>query len=86
MEAGCSLASSITAEDIRMLRQKYPGVPIVTYVNTSAEVKAECDICCTSGNAVEIVESMESDTVLCIPDQYLAKWVAGQTAQWRWFP
>lgn len=81
MEAGCSLASSITAEDVRMLRQKYPGVPIVTYVNTSAEVKAECDICCTSGNAVEIVESMESDTVLCIPDQYLAKWVAGQTSK-----
>ncbi len=79
MEAGCSLADSITAEDVRLLRQKYPGVPIVTYVNTSAEVKAECDICCTSGNAVEIVESLDSDTVLCIPDQFLAKWVAGQT-------
>lgn len=81
MDAGCSLASSITAEDVRMLRQKYPGVPIVTYVNTSAEVKAECDICCTSGNAVEIIESLDSDTVLCIPDQYLAKWVAGQTSK-----
>lgn len=79
MEAGCSLASSITAEDVRLLRQKYPGVPIVTYVNTSAEVKAECDICCTSGNALEVIESLESDTVLCIPDQYLAKWIASQT-------
>lgn len=79
MEAGCSLAESITAEDVRNLRAAHPGVPIVTYVNTSAEVKAECDICCTSGNAVEIIESLESDTVLCIPDQFLAKWIAGQT-------
>ena len=79
MEAGCSLADSITAQDVRNLRAAHPGVPIVTYVNTSAEVKAECDICCTSGNAVEIIESLESDTVLCIPDQFLAKWVAGQT-------
>ena len=79
MKAGCSLAESITAQDVRNLRAAHPGVPIVTYVNTSAEVKAECDICCTSGNAVEIIESLESDTVLCIPDQFLAKWIAGQT-------
>tara|TARA_Y100001934_G_scaffold69038_1_gene85626 strand:+ start:407 stop:1462 length:1056 start_codon:yes stop_codon:yes gene_type:complete len=79
MDAGCSLASSITPEDVRLLRQKYPGVPIVTYVNTSADVKAECDICCTSGNALQVIESLESDTVLCIPDQYLAKWIASQT-------
>ena len=81
MEAGCSLASSITAADVRMLREAHPGVPIVTYVNTSAEVKAECDICCTSGNAVEIIESLESDTVLCIPDKYLANWISKQTSK-----
>tara|TARA_Y100000780_G_scaffold227226_1_gene242751 strand:- start:34466 stop:35539 length:1074 start_codon:yes stop_codon:yes gene_type:complete len=81
MEAGCSLASSITAADVRALREAHPGVPIVTYVNTSAEVKAECDICCTSGNAVEIIESLESDTVLCIPDQYLANWISKQTSK-----
>jgi quinolinate synthase len=79
MKAGCSLASSITGADVRMLREKYPGVPIVTYVNTSAEVKAESDICCTSSNALKIVESLESDTVLMIPDQYLAKNIAKQT-------
>lgn len=79
MQAGCSLASSITAADVRLLREKYPGVPIVTYVNTSAEVKAESDICCTSSNALAIVESFDSDTVLMIPDQYLAKNIARQT-------
>jgi quinolinate synthase len=79
MKAGCSLASSITAADVRLLRQKYPGVPIVTYVNTSADVKAESDICCTSSNALKIVESFDSDTVLMIPDQYLAKNIARQT-------
>lgn len=79
MKAGCSLASSITAADVRLLRQKFPGVPIVTYVNTSAEVKAESDICCTSSNALKIVESLESDTVLMIPDQYLARNIAKQT-------
>ncbi len=78
-EAGCSLADSITAEDVRGLREKYPGVPIVTYVNTSAAVKAECDICCTSSNAVKIVESLNSDRVLCIPDQHLADYVDSQT-------
>jgi quinolinate synthase len=79
LKAGCSLASSITAEDVRMLREAYPGVPIVTYVNTSAAVKAECDITCTSSNAVKVVESMNAPRVLLIPDQYLAKYVATQT-------
>ncbi len=79
LKAGCSLASSITAADVRLLRQKYPGVPIVTYVNTSADVKAESDICCTSSNALKIVESFESDTILMIPDQYLARNIAKQT-------
>ncbi len=79
MDAGCSLAESITAADVRALREANPGVPIVTYVNTSAEVKAECDICCTSSNAVKVVESLGVDKVLLIPDQYLAKYVATQT-------
>lgn len=79
MDAGCSLAESITAADIRLLRQRYPGVPVVTYVNTSAEVKAESDICCTSSNAVEVVESLGVDKVIFLPDQYLGKWVATQT-------
>jgi quinolinate synthase len=79
LQAGCSLAASITAHDVRLLREKYPGVPVVTYVNTSAAVKAESDICCTSSNAVQIVESLGSDRVLMIPDEYLAKWVATQT-------
>lgn len=79
MKAGCSLASSITAEDVRLLKKTYPGLPVVTYVNTSAEVKAESDICCTSSNAVQIVESLGVPKVLFLPDQYLAKWVASQT-------
>jgi quinolinate synthase len=78
-KAGCSLASSITAEDLRALRAAYPGVPVVTYVNTSAAVKAECDICCTSANAVQVVESLGAPRVLLIPDQYLARYVATQT-------
>ena len=77
--AGCSLAESITGADVRALREKHPGVPIVTYVNTTAEVKAECDICCTSGNAVEVVESLGTDSVIFLPDQYLASYVATQT-------
>ncbi len=77
--AGCSLAASITGADVRLLRERYPGVPVVTYVNTSADVKAESDICCTSSNAVEVVEAMGSDSVIFLPDQYLAKWVASQT-------
>ena len=79
MKAGCSLAESITGADVRLLRERYPGVPIVTYVNTSAEVKAESDICCTSANAVAVCESFGVDTVLCIPDEYLAQNVARQT-------
>jgi quinolinate synthase len=79
MKAGCSLADSITGADIRLLRERYPGVPVVTYVNTSAEVKAETDICCTSSNAVQVVESFGVDKVLCIPDEYLALNVAAQT-------
>ena len=77
--AGCSLAASITGADVRLLRERYPGVPVVTYVNTSAEVKSESDICCTSSNAVEVVESLGTDRVIFLPDQYLAKWVASQT-------
>ncbi len=77
--AGCSLAESITPEDVRALRERYPGVPVVTYVNTSAAVKAECDICCTSGNAVEVVESLGTDKVVFVPDEYLASYVAEQT-------
>jgi quinolinate synthase len=76
--AGCSLASSITAEDVRALRAAYPGVPVVTYVNTSAAVKAETDICCTSANAVKVVESLGVPRVLLIPDEYLARYVASQ--------
>src|SRR5262247_993658 len=77
--AGCSLAEAITAEDIRLLRERFPGVPVVTYVNTSAEVKAESDICCTSSNALEVVESLGAERVIFLPDEYLAKYVASQT-------
>lgn len=79
LRAGCSLAESITGDDIRRLREQYPGVPVVTYVNTSAEVKANSDICCTSGNAVKVVESLGVDRVLFLPDEYLASYVAQQT-------
>ncbi len=79
MKAGCSLAESITAKDVRLLREKHPNVPIITYVNSSAEVKAESDICCTSGNAVKIVNAMKEDTVLMIPDKYLAQYTQGHT-------
>src|SRR6187455_1876454 len=79
LRAGCSLAASITAADVRALREAYPGVPVVTYVNTSAEVKAESDICCTSANAVRVVESLGAPRVIMIPDEYLAKWVQTQT-------
>ncbi len=77
--AGCSLASSITGADVRLLRERFPGVPVVAYVNTSAEVKAEVDICCTSSNAVQVVESLGADRVIMVPDQYLARYVASQT-------
>lgn len=79
MEAGCSLAESITADGIEEMRAKYPGAPVVTYVNTTAEVKAASDICCTSSNALQIVNAMESDTVIMTPDQYLAQNVANQS-------
>ncbi len=79
LRAGCSLAEGITGADVRLLRERYPGVPVVTYVNTSAEVKAESDICCTSGNAVQVVESLGVPRVLFLPDQYLGRWVASQT-------
>ena len=79
LRAGCSLASSITGEDVRMLRERFPGVPAVAYVNTSADVKAEVDICCTSSNALQVVESLGADKVIFLPDQYLAKYVASQT-------
>jgi len=79
MQAGCSLAESITGEDVRMLKEKYPGVPVVSYVNTSADVKAESDICCTSANAVKIVESLGADKVIFLPDHYLANYVQKNT-------
>ena len=79
LRAGCSLAASITADDVRLIRERFPGVPIVTYVNTSAEVKAESDICCTSSNAVQVVESLGAERVIMLPDEYLAKYVASQT-------
>ena len=80
MNAGCSLSSSITGEDVRMLKQKYPGVPVVSYVNTSADVKAETDVCCTSANAVKVVESLKVKKVIFLPDEYLAKYVASNTS------
>ena len=79
MDAGCSLSSSVTGKDVRLLKEKYPGVPVVSYVNTSAEVKAETDICCTSANAVKIDESLGVKKVIFLPDDYLAKYVASQT-------
>jgi quinolinate synthase len=79
LQAGCSLAASITAEDVRLLRQRYPGAPVVTYVNTSAEVKAESDICCTSANAVQVVNSLGADRIIFLPDEYLGRYVASQT-------
>ena len=80
MDAGCSLSSSVTGKDVRLLKEKNPGVPDVSYVNTSAEVKAETDICCTSANAVKIVESLGVKKVIFLPDDYLAKYVASQTS------
>jgi quinolinate synthase len=77
--AGCSLAESITGEDVRLMRQRYPGVPVVTYVNSSAAVKAESDICCTSANALKIVESLGTDRVIMLPDEYLAQNTAART-------
>ncbi len=79
LKAGCSLASSITANDVRQMRKAYPGVPVITYVNTSAAVKAESDICCTSGNARMVVESLGVERVIMLPDEYLAKNIAAET-------
>lgn len=79
--AGCSLAASITADDVRELKSRYPGVPVVTYINTYADVKAETDICCTSSNAVDIVRQLDSDMVICLPDEFLAKNVARETGK-----
>jgi quinolinate synthase len=85
-KAGCSLAASITADDVRQLRAQFPGVPVVTYVNTYADVKAESDICCTSSNAAAVVESLGSDTVIFLPDEYLASNVARETGKHIIFP
>ncbi len=84
-KAGCSLAESITAQDIRNLKEKFPGVPVVTYVNTYAAVKAETDVCCTSGNAAAVVESLDADTLIFLPDEFLAKNVARQTGKHIFF-
>lgn len=85
-KAGCSLAESISAEDVRNLKKRFPGVPVVTYVNTYADVKAESDICCTSGNAVAVVESLKTDTIIFLPDEYLAANVAKETGKHIIFP
>lgn len=85
-KAGCSLAESITAEDVRNLRAKYPGVPVVTYINTYADVKAESDYCCTSGNAVKVVEAIGADQIIFLPDEYLASNVARETGKQIIFP
>ncbi len=84
--AGCSLASSITAADVRALRERFPGIPIVTYINTYADVKAECDICCTSGNAAKIVRELKSEKIIFLPDEYLARNVAAETGKTIIFP
>lgn len=81
LEAGCSLSESITVEDVKALKAKHPGVPVVAYINTEADIKAESDICCTSANAVKVVNSIESDTVIFIPDEYLGKNVQKETAK-----
>jgi len=85
-KAGCSLAASITADDVRALKARFPGVPVVSYVNTYADVKAESDICCTSSNAVAVVESLHADTVIFLPDEYLARNVARETGKHIIFP
>ncbi len=85
-KAGCSLASSITADDVRALKARFPGVPVVTYINTYADVKAESDICCTSGNAVKVVESLNTDTIIFLPDEFLAQNVARETGKRILFP
>ena len=79
LKAGCSLAESITGKDVKLIKEKYPDTPVVTYVNTSADVKAESDICCTSGNAKEIIESLGVNRVIMLPDEYLAQNIAKET-------
>ena len=86
LPAGCSLAAGITAEDVRQIKAQFPSVPVVTYINTYADVKAESDICCTSGNAQAVVESLGTDTVIFLPDEYLAANVAKQTGKHIIFP
>lgn len=86
LEAGCSLAASITAEDVRELRERFPGVPVVTYVNTYADVKAESDVCCTSSNALAVIESFQTETVIFLPDEYLARNVARESGKHIIFP
>ena len=86
LQAGCSLAASITAEDVRALRRRFPGVPVVTYINTYADVKAESDVVCTSSNAAAVLDSLQSDTVIFLPDEYLAKNVARETGKHIIFP
>ncbi len=85
-KAGCSLAAGITADDVRKLKQQFPGVPVVTYVNTYADVKAETDVCCTSSNAVKVVRSLNTDRVIFLPDEYLARNVAGELGWKIFFP
>ena len=85
-KAGCSLAEGITAEDVRWLRKQFPGVPVVSYVNTYADVKAETDICCTSGNALKVIDSLDTETVIFIPDEYLATNVAKESGKHIIFP
>jgi len=85
-KAGCSLAAGITAEDVRQLKAQHPGVPVVTYINTYAEVKAECDVCCTSGNAAQVVEALDSETVIFLPDEYLGRNVARSVRKRILFP
>jgi quinolinate synthase len=85
-KAGCSLAEGITAEDVRRLKAQHPGVPVVTYINTYADVKAECDVCCTSGNAAKVVAALDSDTVIFLPDEYLGRNVARQSGKRIIFP
>ena len=85
-KAGCSLAAGITADDVRKLKQQFPGVPVVTYVNTYADVKAETDVCCTSSNAVKVVRSLSTDRVIFLPDEYLARNVAGELGWKIFFP
>ena len=86
LNAGCSLAASIKAEDVRALRKKFPGVPVVTYINTYADIKAESDVCCTSSNAAAVINSLETDTVIFLPDEYLARNVAKETGKHIIFP